>query len=306
MRVSAMFLIGIAGAVAAEQKTQPRAAVAAEIAVPALGMIADGDARLRPVLGSRAFPSLGDVLELPSGSGRVLVAPGYALLETAEGWVTTHSRSVSRTILRDRARLAALSPSGSAAAFLLREANRIVVVTGLPSAPRVAFESTGEEDISCLAVSDDGQEVLAGTAGAVLSIREGESPRTAAVVGRPTAISFAPRSRRALVADADRNQVLSITDTGIPADATTIDAPSALAIDSQGRYAAVLTGDSVVLLSLAGGTTQRVQCDFAPSAVMPLDEGALFAIRAKGGAGTWLLRTDGPEPALLYAPVVDR
>lgn len=313
-----MFLIGIAGAavLAAEKNTPPRAEMTAEIAAPALGFVA-GDGQLRAVLGSKAFPAIGEALALPEGVKRVLVAGGqrHALVETGEGWLAVPvggTPFAAIPVLKRQARLAALSPSGTAAVFLLQESATIVAVGGLPSAPRVAFESGVEDGVRSVAVSDDARVVLAGRAGAVLILRPNQAAGSVQA-GMPSAISFVANGTRAMIADQESNQVLSLdmTDSGatvsrMAGSGEGIDAPVALAFDSHASNAVVLNRSSVVILPANGGPAHTLRCDFTPTEITPLAEHRLFGIRGGDGSGTWLLRMDAPEPVLLYVPAVGR
>lgn len=313
-----MFLIGIAGAavVAAEEKTPPRARMAAEIAAPALGFVAS-DGQLRAVLGSKAFPAIGEAVALPEGAKRVLVARGqrHALVEAGEGWLAVPVGAAAFApvpVLDRHARIAALSPSGTAAAFLLQESDTMVAVSGLPSSPRVAFESGVDGGVASVAVSDDARVVLAGRAGAVLILRPDQAPASVQA-GMPSAISFAANGTRALIADQESNQVLSldVTDSGatvsrMAGSSEGIDAPVALAVDSQGSNTVVLNRSSVVILPVNGGPAHTLRCDFTPTEITPLGEHRLFGIRGGDSSGAWLLRMDTPEPVLLYVPAVGR
>ena len=319
MRLTTMFLLGIAGAVsgAAEKTPAPKAAASSEIAAPALGFVTAGSGNeLRPVFGSRLFPGLGNALALPPDAKRVLLAGNQssALVEMADNWSILPVRSGATsavTVLSRPARLAAISPSGTAAAFLLQESDRVAVVAGLPSAPRIAFESDLPHGITCLAVADNADAAVGCAPNGVLLIRAERSGLLHA--GTPVVAAFVPNSLRAVIADHDGGRVLSL----VAADGATstelasgsshgIDAPYRVAVDSRGMHAVVLTAHSLVVVSLQDGQVRTVASDFKPADVASLGESGLFAIRAKDGDGTWLLGLDTPEPRLLYSPALER
>ena len=309
MRARAVFLVGIAvAAVASEQKAQ--------IVVPTLGFVT-GEAQLRPMLGSRSFPAIGEAVALHAGATRILLASRqeYALVESADGWSAVPvggSSFAAVPILNRQARVAALSPSGTSAAFLFAGSDTIVAVSGLPSSPRVVFESGVDEGVISLAVSDDARLVLAGRPGAVMILRPDEAAASARA-DLPSAIAFVPNSTRALIVDRETHQImaLDVTASGtvvsrLAGRSEGIDSPVALALNARGSSAVVLNRSSVVVLPLNGGDTRILRCDFMPAEVTSLAEDRLFGIRGEDGSGTWLLRTDTPEPVLLYAPAVGR
>ena len=236
-------------------------------------------------------------------------------MESADGWSAVPvagSRFASVPVLSRQSRVAALSPAGTAAAFLLVDSDTIVAVSGLPSSPRVAFESGVDEGVISLAVSDDARLVLAGRPGAVMILRPDQAAASARA-DLPSAIAFVANSTRALIADRETHQILALDVTAsgtvvsrLAGRSEGIDSPVALALDARGSSAVVLNRASVVVLPLNGGDARILRCDFMPTEVTSLAEDRLFGIRGEDGRGTWLLRTDTPEPVLLYAPAVGR
>ncbi len=165
-----------------------------------------------------------------------------------------------------------LSPEGSAAAFLYRGENRVLVISGLPNAPRqpVNFELTSlQSPLAALAVSDDGQLIAVGEAetgpaasSVIILSGAGERNRFAAV-GGARAVAFFSRSHAFIFTSAEQAWLIrgeGLSDERLPL-AESFAGASSVAIDGDWALFAHAASGRVAMRDLANLSTPAAVLD---------------------------------------------
>lgn len=192
---------------------------------PILGYLTLNSVALRPIAGAPGAIVLGGGISVPDGITRVIPAPGqsFAIVELGtESGVMTLSVSAPGVVTAIPNTFAhsdriAFSPSGSAAVLYSATSKQVQVIDGLPSAAQLARTvdlSALPQPLTCLAVSDDAQVILAGvsdgTNGSIWSFAAGQSAQQVTAAGDPSALRFFPGKLDAVAADKGWHQVLSL------------------------------------------------------------------------------------------------
>jgi DNA-binding beta-propeller fold protein YncE len=206
------------------------------------------------------------------------------------------------------------SPGGRVAAVHYKDGNRIQVLGGLPSSPKVLDElylSAGALP-SALAVGDD-NTVLAGVGSSVYWVtRSGEVPVLKGL-SKVSAITLAT-ARLALVADAAANQIhrLRNVTTSLETDvlagsAQGIAAPIALAIASDGQSAFVANGKTgmIAILDLQGkAPVRKIACGCKVTGLDRLDGDNLFRLTEPSNKPMWVLEASAKETRVVFVPAL--
>ena len=277
----------------------------AQISVPSLGLLPDGGT-VRPVVGIPAAGSVGDALPLTSQLALTAASRDYALAVAADSGdvllVTADGTSAKITGVVSAPDLIQLSPQASAAAIYSASAQKVQILTGLPSAPAILREvstATLQGTPSTLAISDDGN-LLAGIwpGGGYLFRTSGDLvPLPAAAPLLAVAFS-AGSTDLAMITSADAQILrdsglarLASFDTPLAATAAALTAQLLIVADSQGN---ILTFD------LSAGTSSSIDCQCTPQGLFPisrtvfritgLDSGA-FKILDTSQSAVWLVST---------------
>ena len=211
-----------------------------------------------------------------------------------------------------------LSPRGDSAALYERRRQTIQFVRGLPADPSAA----GWADLSSLdgvitafAVSDDGEVGLVATSrrngGSVYALKAGEDPRPIISVGRVLALAFVERSRDAVIADYDKNEVFLVQQVDgsaqpIPLASETdgVVRPNAIIVTADGRRALAASSDSrrVALVPLNGGPTEFVSCRCKPTMLARLNGNSMFQLTTASGQPLFVLDASRAEARILFVP----
>ena len=287
------------------QTASTRAAIAA--AVPVLGYVpGPGPAEIRPILGTARKPQLGSPVAAPQGTTRVYLPPRqhYALLENSSSQTilianTTRAAStgtrmeasaIPGTIAHPS--LIAFSPRGDTAVLYDQRRNRMQVIGPLPAGASVRHEISTANigEIQELAVSDDGELMVArGSNGALVTLTHDNSTTWSAPF-EPRAWSFVP-NRHDLVISVTAQHALvllpNVTEaprtlaTEVEADrlAMTKDGSQLLAADSATGRVWKIDLQSGALKQSASANADFVSC---------LRDGLTFLI---SGGGTFSLLT---------------
>ena len=170
---------------------------------------------------------------LPAAISSVIPVPGqqYAIVETtgaAQSGVATLSLSGLSAVTpiastfphSDRT---AFSPSGSVAVLYSASTQQAQVITGLPSSPQLSLTvdlSPSALPLTCLAVSDDAQAILAGvsdgTRGAIWMFVAGKAGQQITTAGLPSGLRFFSASENAVAADKSWQQILLLPSGAAP------------------------------------------------------------------------------------------
>jgi hypothetical protein len=286
---------------------------------------------VQPLWGLPGAAVVGELLDL-GGPFRTLAVSsvrGYALgvRESDDAVVFVRLRPDGRTLLVARtlpeasADRIVLSPQGSAALLYERQRSLLRVFAGFPEAPFAVADLSLEGlpgVLTALAVSDDGGVALAAVSaadgpGSIFVLTPGSAPRWLGAAGLVPALSFAPASRGALIADAGANQILWSDDVSIagPVRAVArltdgIVAPAAVEAIEQSRRFLVVNrdGEGVWMGDLDGGPPERLSCACRPAGLRRLQPG-LFELSTASGPVA-MLRADRERAQIFFAAAEER
>jgi DNA-binding beta-propeller fold protein YncE len=300
----------------------PAAIFPASLEGPRMGMVFDSSMKaLRPILGIPGAAILGEPMKATLDIRKIAISPqqDYALAtegEHNEVVVLNLGRSTVTSALVHGARRGpdqmVLSPGGRVAALHYREGNRIQVLSGLPSTPKIVedlYLSPGASP-SALAVGDD-ETVLAGVAGSVFWVtRSGEVPVLTGLQ-KITAITM-PSARMALVADAATNQIHRLQNItgGLETDivagpAQAISAPVAVATSSDNRHAFVVNAKTgtIAILDLEGKTAvKKIACGCKPTGLDRLEGDNVFRLTEPSDRPMWVLEAIARQTRVVFVP----
>ena len=294
------------------------------IQAPILGFVFDSQAhRIRPVLGVPGAAMLAQPVDVGMDIADAALSPGqdYALILTGDDrrvLVLRFRPDGVSTLPIDGAAAAPdrmrLSPSGSAAALYRQATGTVQVITGLPDAPTLARETgvtASGQNVTALAISDDGQVLIAGTGGsqAVLIVSADGNITSVPLNDGIRALAFRPNSQDAAVATAG-NQIFLLPDiahapqpASIAGPKEGIAGPAAIEFSSDGQrlFAANPAAGTVTESDLAAGTTATLTCDCSPSGLYRLRGPAVFRLTE---ASTQLRLFDGSTTPsrILFVP----
>jgi hypothetical protein len=321
-----------------ELERGPRRTVAEEggpsrdlFSAPTLGHFFDLKTRgVRPILGTPGASSVGDVVHPGLSLSRAWVSPrqDFALGER-EGdrdlWlIGLESQPVTVTVLTgigsgsDRV---AMSPTGSAAALYFRSRHSILIISGRPVLPKVGPEIplwSFSGAPSSLAVSDDGQLVLASAArqngGGVFVLQPGTEPRLVVSAGEIHAMTFLRNSRDAVVADSAANELRLLNDvTGgaasqvLAGETDGILQPVTVEPSEDNQRVFVLNSGSstVSTVDLAARTVSQLRI---PGTVVGLSRlrGDVFQLTGSSMEPSLLLDATNVEPRVVFVPLTGK
>ena len=210
----------------------------------------------------------------------------------------------------------AFSPAGSSAALYYRESRLVRVVSGFPANPqekRVVDLTSLPPLITALALSDDGEVLLAATASEQGGVLLAHSRRRGVVhvasVGRVMGIGFVPDSRDALIADYARDELVLIRDvTGRATPLTLADRqdglsrPIAVGVTSDGRraFTASKGSNTVLTVDLGGGLPSLTPCRCRIAGLQPLLGNGVFLLTAASDSPLYIFDGSRSEPRTLF------
>jgi hypothetical protein len=211
-----------------------------------------------------------------------------------------------------------LSPAGSSAALYYRSRNVVQVIHGLPGTPVLAHQvdtSVLPGPLTALAVSDDGQVVLAGVSdsngGSIHSATADGGMQQIAQVQDATAAAFLKGSHDAWVVDRLQNTVFQWqgSGSGFVAVATGlqgISRPIAARSSGDGRRLIVASAGSrtVTTIDLATRQASSVSCDCELRGLWPLNGSAVFALTQPAKGVLWVFDGDALAPRIVFVPAV--
>ena len=199
----------------------------------------------------------------------------------------------------------ATSPVGSAAALRYREPNIVLVLRDLPKAPRVAWiqELHGlTQKLDSIAVSDDGEVVLAATVGddrpSLLRLTQRKGWRYLTSLQESASIAFFVRAADAVIAERQANRVFLLQDAGgeaviVPLAGRDDGIRQPVAVAVSGDNSRILLANSeprgVVEFNVETGVASLLESRWNP--------GRLQRLR---GNSVFLLNTPSELPLLLY------
>jgi hypothetical protein len=265
----------------------------AALSGPILGYVWNqSDRTIRPLQGILGNATIGQPLDLSVALSQVVSLDGRHFVALAENGARLLSISLESGSLESGQPLiteipdaptdfsaAAGSRRGSAAALYYGQQRGILVVTGLPSAPKVQYgiEIAGfGESVTHLAVSDDGAQLLFSVPGEERQSVYGWTPasgvRALTSAGAVSNIAFAANGN-AIVADAKANEVFAIVDPGGSAirefladERTGISRPVGLIVSNSNEIYVANAGSATIMVLDSAGLVLRTDscgCDLA-------------------------------------------
>jgi DNA-binding beta-propeller fold protein YncE len=290
---------------------------------PRLGFVYDHAVKsVRPILGIPGAATLGQPVESGLDLRKIAMSPMQDYVLATEG---EHNQVV--VLATNRTPLVAvavqgadrgpdqlsISAGGTAAALYYKGGNHILVISGLPAAPRISerlYLSAGQAP-SALAVSDDGQTLLAGIADSVYWVSpSGEVP---ILRGLHKIVSIALGSNHtALVADGVANQIHRVQNvtTAVEPDVVAgpkqgIAAPIAVAMSQDGKRAFVANSKSgtVAILDLQAKTElAQLSCQCTPTGLDRLSGADVFRLTEPLNGPMWVLDGAAHQSRIVFVP----
>ncbi len=314
MRITGLILFSAACAVAQN----------GSFGTPIAGYVLDrSTSSLRPVLGIPGAATLGAPIQSDYSWNAAYVAPkgdsfiGVAIDGSTHWFVMSGGAFAEKTvagIMTLPARVV-YSPNGTAAA--LYGSGQAQIVTGLPGAPSIAAtiqikapSEAGQRHIApLLAVSDDGQYLLAAGNGSIQLANANGSVRTVMPAGSAAAVAFAPGTHDAAIAARGTGALLirdidgSAIQQLLAPDGQAFNAVAGIAFSTDGSHVfyASASAKSVSVFDLAGGRND-IACSCAPSQLTAM--GAAFRLTELTKDPLWLLDASASGPRVVFVPAL--
>lgn len=202
------------------------------------------------------------------------------------------------------ASLVSFSPSGRSA--VLSGNGRLQVLTGLPEAPQVARSlNAGSEGIRLLAVSDDGQTVLAAGDGGVFAIGTDSAQPIAS--GDVSAMAFFPNSSDAVVCDRSTQSAMRVVaGSSVEMLAGPVDGfeqASAAAVTADSGTVLIAGADKVWQVGLGAGNAEQLKVAGSGSLTL-LRSRDSYLLSARSDEPAWMFVRDSPAPAVYFVPAL--
>ncbi len=303
----------------------PAAVQAASNAIegPRLGFVFDHATKsVRPILGIPGAATLGQSLESGLDLRKIAISPMQDYVLATEG---EHNQVV--VLATNRTPLVAvavqgadrgpdqlsISSGGTAAALYYKGGNHVQLISGLPGAPRISarlYLSAGQVP-SALAVSDDGQTLLAGVADSVYWVSPSGEVPILKRLHKIVSIALAS-NHTALVADGLTNQIhrlqnvtgaVELDDVAGPKEG--IAAPVAVAISHDGKRAFVANSKSgsITILDLQAKTdVGQLSCQRTPTGLDRLAGTDVFRLTELSNRPMWVLEAAAHQSRIVFVP----
>lgn len=301
----------------------PVALQAASIEGPRLGYVFDHASKsIRPILGIPGAATMGQALESGLDLRKIAISPAQDYVLATEGehnqvvMLATSQTPMASVLVQGADRgpdQLAISAGGKAAALFYKGSNHVQLISGLPGAPKISarlYLSTGQTP-SALAVSDDGQTLLAGVAGTVYWVSpSGEVPILKGLQ-KITSISL-DSNQNAIVADAVGNQIYRLRNvTGaVESDVVAgpkegVAAPVAVAVSHDGKRAFVANGKSgiIAVFDLQAKTeTGKLSCGCTLTGLDRLAGEDVFRLTEPTTGPMWVLEVSALQSRIVFVP----
>ncbi len=302
-----------------------RASEPVRVEGPVLGFVFDrASGGVRPILGMAGASLFGEPVVLGIDANRAAISSvgGYVLGTAADtGRVTLFRDFVygapgiaigNADPAPDRI---VLSTNGSAAALFYGDRNAIQVFANLPSSPQFRGEVSLfglPGPVSALAISDDGEAILAGARNgdgreSVMLLSPGADPRVLGSAGRIAATAFFAGKPDAVFADSAAGSVYWIRNVRGAAEFVALPGgeiakPVALQVTSDDRRILVAGAGAVASLDLQGSAPTVTRCDCVISGLDRLRGNSVFRVTEVSAAPSWLFDAGTSEPRFLFVP----
>lgn len=271
---------------------------ASKLSAPVLGYSINPDlTAIRSIMGVPGAAMFGDPINtaVPFTSGVVSPDSTFCLAANADNGLPIRISLPAGSVTpianaRQGPARIIISPGSSSAALVYSDS--IAVVQGLPDAPSVARELSDLEDIGPVAVSDDGELLLART-GSTVRLFRGEVWSDLALTSKLQAAAFLQQSEDAAL-DTSEGIVL-IRNLGAPTSTQRIarlasDVVAIVFLTSERLLTASADG-SIVTYDLAAATASTCTCNCSPNGLYRLGAKGVFQLLNRAENGTFLVDT---------------
>jgi len=301
----------------------PVALQAASIEGPRLGYVFDPASKsIRPILGIPGAATMGQPLESGLDLRKIALSPAQDYVLATEGEhnqvavLATNQTPLAPVLVAGADRgpdQLTISAGGKAAALYYKSNGHFELISGLPGAPKISarlYLSAGQT-ATALAVSDDGQTLLAGVGGTVYWVSpSGEVP---ILKGLQKIVSISlDSSQTALVADAVGNQIHRLRNvTGavesdiVAGPKEDVAAPVAVALSHDGKRAFVANSKSgiIAILDLQSKTEiGKLSCGCMPTGLERLAGDDVFRLTEPSSGPMWVLEVDSLQSRIVFVP----
>lgn len=295
-------------------ETAPQRPIAA--AVPVQGYVAGpGVLDLRAIVGLSSAAHMGPFLPVPASAAKLYLSPRqhYAVVEQASNqslavWPLNRSqfsagneRIATIKGAMPHPSLVAFSPKADSIAVYSNSADKIQIITGLPSTPAVTRELSATLDgVRTIALSDDATIVVVeGADGHLRFAREATDWQT--LPAHPIAFSFLPRTHDLVVSDSSEKALCRLR-LDEPASAASVLAeglqPDRLAVTKDGDFllAADTAANRLWVIDLSTGvvTPDSVQ---KVDSLVPLRGGRSFLLSYRADSTLSILKLSESSPS---------
>ncbi len=311
-----IFLILLTGALSMGQLVRQAASEGSEpasgVTGPQMGIIAGKSTGVRLIRGIPGAASMGPALAAPElAAWAVSSDRDYMIGVAAETGRVVLARELSRGArvsalgrwgLRDAS--VAVSSNGEAAAVFSAGLGRMLVFTGLPDEPALAWSHEFSGGLSTLAVRDDGERVAVATQGELLEIARGGEERIALLAGRAS-VAYLPESEEIVYSDLGARSVSWLRAgavSRVAGEQDGVTSPVAVAAPD-GRRIFIANEDppSVAMVDLERGTVERIDTPRRPTTLRRLS-GGLFQLNEADDGTVYVLFAEEGRPRIAFIP----
>ena len=313
-------LIAVSSLAGAAQSSSP-------ITGPSLGFLSDErGTTIWPLLGILGASVPGPALALPESIVQAAISPrhDYAIAvasENGEPVVVTLDLSNPAMVRlaggRSNPGLIAMSPTGVSAALYEKQSGVLQVFSGLPAAPRLAFEFDAAAlsgEVRDIAVSDDAKLALlnVGNETRTLWIVKGSTSALPVSVNQPSQMTFLANRPDALIADDAAQEVFVIEHL----DQNPVRLPGIVLRNDGRRFSAVgasldgrlifvgqVGSEEITVTDLTTRTTAVVKCHCNSTGFFPLKGTSVFRLNGLPNRPITVLDASSLTPRTLIIPI---
>jgi hypothetical protein len=322
MRIRCKLLTAVCGALLAALTAAGQ--FSATLSGPMLGYVWNGgEGRLRPLQGMPGSAIIGEPVDLGLAIAQAFALDGRHFLASTDAstallFVNMESAPASIAAIEGAPAgfsQAARSRSGSAAALYYMAEQRVLVVTGLPSQPKVTRGidvSVFGDTLARMAVSDDGNLLIYAATGPQGHSLYGWTPtsgyRVLTTAAGVSDITLAGNGD-AIVADASANEVFSIVDPRGSAvrrpllDQTDgISNPTGVIVSPTNQiYIANADSETIMILDSTGRLIGTQECGCELSGFYPLQD-SVYRLSGRTDGTIFLLETGPAANRVVFVP----
>jgi len=280
--------------------------------------------QVNALVGIPGSAAISGPLSIPSSVTSMHLAPGqgYAIVETEPGDSVALAQFAGTQVLAPTALpanvkapdLISFSPNASAAALFSAAQPRLVVLTGLPTAPQVARQMESGAlpgNIRELAIADDGATVMAGTSDGRVLLLSGDGTQkllySATDLG---GIAFVPGSTDAVVFDREGGRTMLIASAATAPSMRSLAEGLAIPktgvcivqVDARSVLVSAIGATNVWRIDLQTGQVQDVRLSPALTMMQPLRAAGRYVLSAQPGQPAWVLDTSGETSTVFFVP----